>query len=77
TQIDASKDRFLRILNGSGIEVVTPNAGYFIMANFTNVIHKVDISSETDERFGYKLCLWFAKHKGIIVESIDSRYRYL
>ncbi|CAG2172424.1 unnamed protein product, partial [Oppiella nova] len=63
----ASRDKFLRILNETGVEVVKPNSGYFIMANFTNIVHKVDISSEKDDRFGFQFALWLAKHKDLFM----------
>ncbi|CAG2171154.1 unnamed protein product, partial [Oppiella nova] len=70
------RNRFLQILNGTGIDVIKPNSGYFIVANFTNVINKVDLSSQKDERPGFQLPYWLLKHKGNNIELYQNIMKY-
>src|SRR5882724_1097877 len=55
------RNKLLDILNSIGAEAIPPKAGYFILANFTNIINKIDLSNETDKRPGMKIWNAFIK----------------
>ncbi|CAG2101050.1 unnamed protein product, partial [Medioppia subpectinata] len=59
----AKRDRILKILSDAGIDFVKPNSGQVVMANFTNVINKIDLSTESDQRADFRLMNWLLKHK--------------
>ncbi|CAG2117528.1 unnamed protein product [Medioppia subpectinata] len=62
----AKRDRFIKMFDELGIDVVKPNAGYFIVADFINVVHKIDLSLEKDRRFGLQLSLWLIHQKNLV-----------
>jgi kynurenine--oxoglutarate transaminase/cysteine-S-conjugate beta-lyase/glutamine--phenylpyruvate transaminase len=57
------RDRFIKIFNSTGIEAVVPNAGYFINADFTKIINRLDLSKENESRVGFKFPFWLLKQK--------------
>ncbi|CAG2101052.1 unnamed protein product [Medioppia subpectinata] len=63
----AKRDRMLKILSDAGIDFVKPNSGQVVMANFTNVINKIDLSTESDQKADFRLMNWLMKHKQKIV----------
>ncbi|CAG2101051.1 unnamed protein product [Medioppia subpectinata] len=65
TESMAKRDRFLKILNEMGVDAIKPNAGYFIVTNFTNIVNRIDLSLEKDTRTGFQLALWLIRQKGL------------
>lgn len=51
------RDKFIDFLREYNVDIVTPEGGYFIMANFTRVNDQLaqDLAAEPENRFGYKL----------------------
>ena len=51
----ASKRDFIgRVLRDVGMKPVIPEGGYFMMANWKDLAHKIDLSSESDEQRDYR-----------------------
>lgn len=44
---------------------VVPEGGYFMMADWTDLEHKVDLSTETDKYKDFKFTKWMTKNVGV------------
>jgi len=60
----ASKRDFIgRVLRDVGMKPVIPEGGYFMMANWKDLAHKIDLSSESDEQRDYRFVKWLSKNR--------------
>ena len=61
----ATRDLLVAILKSVGAQVITPTAGYYVVANFTQVINQVDLRRYKDARPGLAL------YKNLLVKQVS------
>lgn len=61
--LQKKRDYIAGVLREVGMEPVVPEGGYFIMADWSSLMDKVDLSSEKDEMKDYRFAKWLAKNK--------------
>ncbi len=61
--LQKKRDFIVRVLNEVGMTPTIPEGGYFIMADWSKIAHKADLSSETDEHKDYRFVKWLSKNK--------------
>ncbi|OXA51497.1 kynurenine--oxoglutarate transaminase 3 [Folsomia candida] len=61
TDLKRRRDMMAKALKDTGMNPVVPEGGYFMLANWTPMESKVDLSSETDKCADYRFVKWFAK----------------
>merc|ERR1711981_728883 len=59
------RDMIVNILEEAGLPPVVPEGGYFIMADWTPLKEKVDLSSENDAQSDFRFAKWLSKNKGL------------
>jgi kynurenine---oxoglutarate transaminase / cysteine-S-conjugate beta-lyase / glutamine---phenylpyruvate transaminase len=62
TELVEKRDYMAKILTETGFEVTLPEAGYFMIANWSKLSDKVDLSSETDKYKDYRFTKWMTKN---------------
>ncbi|CAG2100436.1 unnamed protein product [Medioppia subpectinata] len=70
----SKRDRFMSAFEGTGVDIIKPNSGIYLFANFSNVINKIDLSSEKDTKRGLRLTYWLLKQKKLGTFPGDSYY---
>ncbi|XP_046679736.1 kynurenine aminotransferase-like [Homalodisca vitripennis] len=61
-ELEAKRDYMVALLKEVGMEPTVPQAGYFILADWTELGKKIDLSSETDKYKDYKFTKWMSKN---------------
>ncbi|KAI1290064.1 Kynurenine--oxoglutarate transaminase 3 [Halotydeus destructor] len=61
--LEAKRDRLANFLASVGMKPTVPDAGYFMMADFSQLLQHVDISSETDGTRDHCVAIWLSKNK--------------
>merc|ERR1719273_397115 len=61
--LQKKRDFIAKILKDAGMDPVIPEGGYFIMANWSQLADKVDLSSESDAQKDFKFAKWLSKNK--------------
>lgn len=59
----AKRDYIAQILTEVGMHPVVPEGGYFIMADWSALADKIDLSSESDEQRDYRFVKWLTKNR--------------
>jgi len=59
------RDYVVEMLEEVGMSPVVPEGGYFIMADWSALAGKVDLSSETDPQRDYRFVKWLTKNRGL------------
>lgn len=62
TELVEKRDYMAKFLTETGFEVTLPEAGYFMIANWSKLANKVDLSSETDKYKDYRFTKWMTKN---------------
>lgn len=62
TELVEKRDYMAKFLTETGFEVTLPDAGYFMIANWSKLSDKVDLSSETDKYKDYRFTKWMTKN---------------
>ena len=63
TDLQKKRDFIVDILKDVGFNPVIPEGGYFIMADWSHLAPKIDLSSEPDEQRDYKFVKWLSKNR--------------
>jgi len=61
--LQKKRDYIAKILKDAGMDPVIPEGGYFIMANWSKLADKIDLSSEADPQKDFKFAKWLSKNK--------------
>ena len=56
-------DYLAKVLTDVGMKPVIPEGGYFMMADWSQLADKIDLSSESDTARDYKFTKWLSKNK--------------
>ncbi len=67
------RDRFAKILIEAGLEPVVPEGGYFMLANITKFVQKIN-NGDADECQDVKLVKYLIKEKGLATIPISIFY---
>jgi kynurenine--oxoglutarate transaminase/cysteine-S-conjugate beta-lyase/glutamine--phenylpyruvate transaminase len=51
------------MLKNAGMEPVIPEGGYFVMANWSTLADKIDLSSEEHSEQDFRFVRWLSKNK--------------
>lgn len=61
--LQKKRDYIANILREVGMNPVIPEGGYFIMADWSSLADKIDLSSEPDTHRDYKFVKWLSRHR--------------
>ena len=61
--LQRKRDYLANVLRDVGMKPVVPEGGYFMMADWSELADKIDLSSETDPARDYKFTKWLSKNK--------------
>lgn len=61
-ELKGKRDYMAKFLTETGFQVTLPEAGYFMIADWSHLVDKVDLSSETDELKDYRFTKWMTKN---------------
>ena len=61
--LQRKRDYLAKVLTEVGMKPVIPEGGYFMMADWSQLADKVDLSSETDAARDYRFTKWLSKNK--------------
>ncbi|XP_053601559.1 kynurenine aminotransferase-like [Plodia interpunctella] len=73
-ELSAKRDVLNRILKDNGFITTPPDGGYFIIADWTKLGKKLDLSSEPDKYRDYKFTKKFAKEASIVTIPLSAFY---
>lgn len=59
------RDRLTGILKEAGMVAVVPEGGYFIVADWSPLAPRLDLSQELDEQADYRFAKWLSKTRGL------------
>ncbi|XP_052747477.1 kynurenine aminotransferase isoform X2 [Bicyclus anynana] len=65
-ELVSKRDYLVKILKENGFKPVVPDGGYFVMADWTKLENKIDLSTEPDRNKDYRFTKKFAKEAGIL-----------
>jgi len=57
------RDFLARVLTEVGMKPVIPEGGYFMMADWSDLADRIDLSSETDPQRDYRFVKWLSKNR--------------
>jgi len=61
--LQRKRDYLAKVLTDVGMKPVIPEGGYFMMADWSQLADKIDLSSESDTARDYKFTKWLSKNK--------------
>lgn len=61
--LEKKRDYIGKVLKEAGMDPVIPEGGYFILANWSKLADKIDLSSEADPQKDFKFAKWLSKNK--------------
>ncbi|KAH8273666.1 hypothetical protein KR018_007566, partial [Drosophila ironensis] len=64
-ELKKKRDFMAKFLSEAGMRPTVPEGGYFMLADWSPVAHKADLSSEPDKRRDYQFTKWMTKNKGL------------
>ena len=64
-ELKEKRNLMANFLVASGFEPTIPDAGYFMIANWSHLANKVDMESETDEHKDYRFTKFMTKNIGL------------
>ncbi|KAK4882021.1 hypothetical protein RN001_005340 [Aquatica leii] len=73
-ELQTKKDHMLRFLKNAGMKPIIPDAGIFVVADWTPLETKIDSSSEKDFYKDFRFTKWFIKNVGILGIPISGFY---
>ncbi|KAG7303913.1 hypothetical protein JYU34_010826 [Plutella xylostella] len=65
-ELEAKRDQLLKTLRDNGFKPTTPDGCYFIVADWTDLENKIDLSTEPDQYKDYKFTKKFAKEASVL-----------
>ncbi|KAJ2946650.1 hypothetical protein O0L34_g12707 [Tuta absoluta] len=73
-QLLPKRDYLVKALRENGFNPTVPDGGYFIVADWTNLKNKIDLSQEPDKYLDYKFTKKFAKEVGVLAIPPSAFY---
>ncbi|KAG4078380.1 hypothetical protein HA402_013090 [Bradysia odoriphaga] len=64
-ELQKKRDFTAAFLRDIGMNVITPQGGYFLMADWSSLADKTDLTTESDTRRDYRFTKWMIKNIGI------------
>ncbi|KAF5276824.1 hypothetical protein FQA39_LY06376 [Lamprigera yunnana] len=64
-ELETKRDYMVKFLTESGMKPIIPEGGYFIMADFSSLVPRTNLSEETDKYLDYKFTKWMTKNIGL------------
>lgn len=61
--LEPKRDRMVKFLSSVDMNPTIPEGGYFMVADFSKLADKVDLSGETDKQKDYRFVKWLSKNK--------------
>merc|ERR1712223_533276 len=61
--LQKKRDFLAKVLTDVGMKPVIPEGGYFMMADWSDLADKIDLSSETDSARDYRFTKWLSKNR--------------
>jgi len=61
--LKGKRDYLAEVLTDVGMKPVIPEGGYFMMADWSSLADKIDLSSEVDEQRDYRFVKWLSKNR--------------
>lgn len=65
-QLQAKRDELVQVLGAIGMTPVVPEAGYFLLANWTRLEPLAQLQEEHDELRDFRFTKWLAKNVGVL-----------
>ncbi|CAK1548113.1 unnamed protein product [Leptosia nina] len=73
-ELISKRDYLVKVLRENGFNPTVPDGGYFIIADWTKLKDKIDLSSERDKYQDYRFTKKFAKESGVLVIPPSAFY---
>ncbi|XP_022124479.2 kynurenine aminotransferase isoform X1 [Pieris rapae] len=73
-ELVSKRDYFVKVLRENGFNPTVPDGGYFIIADWTKLKNKIDLSSERDKYQDYRFTKKFAKEAGVLAIPPSAFY---
>lgn len=64
-ELSLKRDFLVKALNNVGMKAVVPEGAYFLLADWSTLASKADLSEETDSRRDYRFTKWMIKALGL------------
>ncbi|KAH8337280.1 kynurenine aminotransferase [Drosophila kikkawai] len=64
-ELKQKRDYMAKFLSDAGMRPTIPEGGYFMLADWSPLANKVDLSSEPDKHRDYKFTKWMTKNMGL------------
>lgn len=64
-ELRTKRDRFVEALRAAGMQPTVPEGGFFVVADWSAVAGRADLSGETDARRDYRFTKWMTKTMGL------------
>lgn len=64
-ELKAKRDFMVNALNKVGMNATIPEGGFFVVANWSKLAGKADLSTETDAQRDYRFTKWMTKNLGL------------
>lgn len=68
------RDQLMKTLADFGMTVTVPEGGYYVIANWTSVADKIDLSDETDDKMDVRFVKWMIKNVRVLALPISGFY---
>lgn len=73
-ELVSKRDYLVKVLKENGFNPTIPDGGYFIVADWTNLEKKIDLTSESDKYKDYRFTKKFAKEAGVLTIPPSAFY---
>lgn len=64
-ELTGKRDRFVAALRAAGMRPTVPEGGFFVVADWSGLADRVDLSKELDEWADYRFTKWMTKTMGL------------
>nr|XP_018900444.1 PREDICTED: kynurenine--oxoglutarate transaminase 3-like isoform X1 [Bemisia tabaci] len=75
TGLQPKRDYFCRVLTDAGFNPSIPEGGYFVFSKWSNLAHRVNLSSEKDPYIDFKFTKWMTKNLKLHGIPVSCFYR--
>lgn len=73
-ELEAKRDYIVGMLKDVGMKPIIPDGGYFIVADYSPLESKADLSKETDKYKDYRFTKWMTKEIGVLAIPTTAFY---
>ncbi|XP_047535334.1 kynurenine aminotransferase [Vanessa atalanta] len=73
-ELISKRDYLVKVLRENGFNPTVPDGGYFIVADWSSLAKKIDLTSETDKYKDYRFTKKFAKEAGVLTIPPSAFY---